>query len=76
MCLARATDRDASNLGLALFYRLSKRSTLYGTGSYLRNTKGGRFTLVDSGRNSYNFTPAAGTTVNPKGVALGVRHVF
>lgn len=71
-----ATDRDASNLGAALFHRLSKRSTLYVSASHLKNTRGGRFTLVDSGRNSYNFTPAAGVTVNPKGLALGLRHTF
>ena len=73
---ATATDRDASNLGVALFYFFSKRTTLYGTVSYLKNTNGGRFTFVDSGRNSYNYTPAAGATVNPKGGAVGLRHVF
>lgn len=71
-----ATNQDASNLGVALFYYLSKRTTLYATASYLKNTNGGRFTLVDSGRNSYNYTPSPEVTINPKGVAAGIRHVF
>lgn len=71
-----AADRDAASLGLAVFHRLSKRTTLYATATKLNNSNGGRFTLVDSGRNSYNFTPAAGITVDPKGMAAGIRHLF
>jgi predicted porin len=71
-----AADKDASVLGLGLFYSLSKRSTLYANAAVVRNRNGQRFTMVDAGRNSYNYTPAAGTTVNPQGVAVGMRHTF
>ncbi len=69
-------NQDASSVGLGVFYSLSKRTTLYADAASLHNQNGQRFTLVDAGRNSYNFTPPAGTTVNPSGVAFGIRHTF
>jgi GBP family porin len=71
-----ATNRDASVLGVGMFYSLFKRTTLYANAAVARNKNGQKFTLVDAGRNSYNYSPAAGTTVNPQGVALGMRHTF
>lgn len=71
-----AADRDASSLGVGVFYSLSKRTTLYANAAVIHNKNGQRFTLADAGRNSYNYTPAAGTTVTPKGVAIGFRHNF
>jgi len=71
-----AADRDASVLGIGMFYNLSKRTILYANAAVVRNQNGQRFTMVDAGRNSYNYTPAAGTTVNPQGVAFGMRHTF
>jgi len=71
-----ATNQDASALGLGMFYSLSKRSTLYANAAVVHNKNGQRFTMVDAGRNSYNYTPATGTTVNPQGVAVGMRHTF
>jgi GBP family porin len=71
-----ASNRDASSLGVGVFYSLSKRTTLYANAAAIHNENGQRFTLADAGRNSYNYTPAAGTTVNPKGLAIGFRHTF
>lgn len=71
-----ALNRDATNLGLAAFYSLSKRTTLYGNVATISNKNGQKFTLVDSGRNSYNYTPALGSTVKPIGYAMGIKHVF
>jgi GBP family porin len=70
------TDKDASVLGIGVFYSLSKRSLLYANAAVVRNQNGQRFTMVDAGRNAYNYTPAPGTTVNPQGVAVGMRHTF
>jgi predicted porin len=71
-----AADQDASVVGLGLFYSLSRRSTLYANAASLRNQHGQHFTLVDAGRNSYTYTAAAGTTVQPQGWAAGLRHTF
>jgi len=69
-------NRDASKIGAAIFYSMSRRTTLYANLAQVRNRNGQRFTLVDAGRNSYNYTPTPGTTVNPKGLAFGLRHTF
>jgi len=71
-----AANQDASKIGAAVFYSLSRRTTLYANLAQVRNRNGQRFTLVDAGRNSYNYTPDPGTTVSPKGLAFGLRHTF
>jgi predicted porin len=71
-----ATDRDSSNLGLAGFYVLSKRTELYANVSKIFNQNGQRFGFVDAGRNAYNYTPAPGQRVNPVGMAVGITHWF
>jgi len=71
-----SANQDASKIGAAIFYSMSRRTTLYANYAQVNNRNGQRFTLVDAGRNSYNYTPAAGQTINPKGLAFGMRHTF
>lgn len=71
-----AANADAGNLALALYSNLSKRTLLYANVSKIVNRNGQRFAFVDAGKNVYGYTPAAGRSVNPVGVALGIQHRF
>jgi len=71
-----SANQDASKIGAAMLYAASRRTTFYANIARVNNRNGQRFTLVDAGRNSYNYPAVPGTTINPKGLAIGMRHTF
>lgn len=71
-----AANADAGNLALAVYSSLSKRTLLYANVSKIVNRNGQRFAFVDAGKNVYGYAPAAGRTVDPVGIALGIQHRF
>ena len=62
---------DATQVALGYQYALSKRTTIYGTGSRLDNKGAGRLTI---GGGPAGFIPNAGR--NSTGIEAGLRHTF
>lgn len=67
-----ATDPRALLFGMAYTYPLSKRTNLYATYGQTRNSDGARFNLMASG----NLVSPVNANDDPKGFAVGVRHLF
>lgn len=66
------SDPKATVFGVAYVHPLSKRTNLYATIGMTRNDRHGAFALWAASNN----VPAGGVGEDPKGVALGIRHLF
>jgi len=67
-----AGDPKATILGLAYVHPLSKRTNLYATYGMARNNAAGSFSMLASD----NSVAAGAVGADPKGFAVGVRHMF
>lgn len=67
-----ATDPRALLFGLAYVHPLSKRTNLYATYGQASNSDGARFNLMASA----NMVSPANANDDPKGFAVGIRHLF
>lgn len=65
-------DPKATIFGLAYVHPLSKRTNLYATFGMANNNSSGNFAVLASD----NAVAAGGANADPKGVAIGVRHLF
>ncbi|MCD6672671.1 MAG: porin [Burkholderiaceae bacterium] len=65
-------DPKGTSFGLAYVHPLSKRTNLYATYGMMRNNSTGNFAILASD----NSVAAGAAGADPKGVAIGIRHLF
>lgn len=70
--VAGGSDPKGTSLGIAYVHPLSKRTNLYATYGMMRNNSTASFSMLASG----NRVLAAGAGSDPKGVGIGIRHLF
>jgi predicted porin len=68
-----ALRNNASEIGLMYLYNLSKRTQLYSTLSYLKNTNTGTYTL---GGAAVAGLPLVSPGTSARGMQLGIAHFF
>ncbi len=70
--VAGGSDPKGTSFGIAYVHPLSKRTNLYATYGMMRNNSTGQFAVLSSD----NRVSAGAAGADPKGFAVGVRHLF
>ncbi|MCZ2098757.1 MAG: hypothetical protein ABS56_16955 [Lautropia sp. SCN 69-89] len=70
--VAGGSDPKGTGFGIAYVHPLSKRTNLYATYGMMRNNSTGNFSILASD----NSVAAGARGADPKGVAVGIRHLF